>query len=255
MMLEHIESYQAGSRHQAIEVSEVVEEYAPLVKKIALHLMARLPHTVQLSDLIQSGLIGLLEAARQYDPSHGASFSTYAGIRIRGAMIDELRRGDWAPRSVHRNQRLIKKSIEHLETVLGREPSDTEVALDLNMTMTEYNALLQDSLCCQVLSVEEDGINGLGEIVDEGDSVEKSLCGGGMAGPHIEAEREQFLQHLSHQIAMLPERQRLILSLYYDEEMNMKEIGLILDLSESRICQIYARTTLALQKKMQAWRL
>lgn len=124
---------------------ERVEEYAPLVKRIAFHMMMRMPSSVQVDDLIQAGMIGLMEAAQKYDASRGASFETYAGIRIRGAIVDDMRRGDWAPRSVHRNARKISKAIAAVEARTGREAFDYQVAEELGVDINEYFTMLQDA--------------------------------------------------------------------------------------------------------------
>src|SRR6187431_625088 len=122
-----------------------IEDYAPLVKRIAFHMMMRMPASVQVDDLIQAGMIGLIEAAQKYDSSKGASFETYAGIRIRGSIVDEMRRGDWAPRSVHRNSRRIAQAIKAVEARTGRDARDIEIAAELEVELDEYFAMLQDS--------------------------------------------------------------------------------------------------------------
>src|SRR5687768_1392679 len=132
-----------------------VEQYAYLVKRIALHMIARLPASVQLDDLMQAGMIGLLEAAQKFDGSKGASFETYAGIRIRGAIVDEMRRGDWVPRSVHRNARRVSQAIAHVEARLGRDATDTQIAEELGVSLDEYFLMLQDSSGSRLFSYEE----------------------------------------------------------------------------------------------------
>ena len=136
----------------------LVERHAPLVKRIALHLMARLPASVQLDDLIQSGMIGLIEAGKKFDGGKGASFETYAGIRIRGAMLDEIRRGDWTPRSVHRNGRLIANTIAELEAELGRDVKDTEVAEKLDVTIDEYHQMINEVSSGKIVGIEDLGV-------------------------------------------------------------------------------------------------
>ena len=143
----------------AQNLNAIVEKHASLVKKVACHLIARLPASVQLDDLIQSGMIGLIEASKNFDASKGASFETFAGIRIRGAMLDEIRRGDWAPRSVHRNARLVAETIAELESTLNREPKDTEVAEKLDITLDEYHHILHDVNSSKVLGIEDLGVD------------------------------------------------------------------------------------------------
>lgn len=222
----------------------MVNRYAPLVKRIAHHLIARLPASVQLEDLIQSGMIGLLEAARQYDASKGASFETYAGIRIRGAMLDELRQGDWVPRSVHRNSRRIADTIQQIEARTGRDARDTEVAEAMGIGLDEYHQMLLDGSNGRVIGFEDLGL-------DE-DSFSEGV-GGAVDGPEAGHTEQAFQHHLAEAIAGLPERERLILSLYYDEELNLKEIGAVLGVSESRVCQIHTQAMCRLKARLKDW--
>jgi RNA polymerase sigma factor for flagellar operon FliA len=134
---------------------QLIERYAPLVKRIAYHLLARLPASVQVDDLIQAGMIGLLEASRKYDSSKGASFETFAGIRIRGAMLDEVRKGDWAPRSVHRNSRMVSDAIRVVEARTGRDAKDHEVAAELQLSLEDYYGILGDTLGSRLFSFDD----------------------------------------------------------------------------------------------------
>jgi len=148
---------------------ERVMQHAPLVKRIAYHLLNRLPDSVQVDDLIQAGMLGLLEAIKNYDISQGASFDTYAGIRIRGAMLDEVRRSDWTPRSVHKKSRMVSDAIWEIENKTGREARDVDVAEHLGIAMDEYNHILRDSSSCRLFSVEElaeDGDHYLNDLLD-----------------------------------------------------------------------------------------
>ncbi len=225
---------------------ELIQEYTPLVKRIAHHLMARLPASVVLDDLIQSGMIGLLEAARRYDASKGASFETFAGIRIRGAIIDEVRRGDWTPRSVHRNARRVSEAIHVVEHRTGRDATDAEVAAELEISVADYHGLLQDSVDSRLFSYDQ-----LTESSEEspGDQFEASD-----PGPGMQHEDGGFRQALADAIGRLPERERLVLSLYYDEELNLKEIGQVLGVSESRVSQIHSQAALRLRGRLKDWR-
>jgi RNA polymerase sigma factor for flagellar operon FliA len=220
-----------------------VIQYAPLVKRIAYHLMGRLPETVQIDDLIQSGMLGLLEAIKNYDVSQGASFETYAGIRIRGAMLDELRRADWAPRSVHKKARMVAEAIREIENQVGREARDAEVAERLQMSVTEYQQILQDTVSCKTFSVEE--------LLQGEDSVIDDIHTGYQ--PEEQLIQQNFRQALAKAIAELPERERLVVSLYYDEELNLREIGLVLDVSESRVSQICSQAMLRLRARLADW--
>lgn len=223
--------------------NDLVVEHAPLVKRIAHHMAARLPASVQIDDLIQAGMIGLLEAARQYDASQGASFSTYAGIRIRGAMLDEIRRLDWTPRSVHRKAREVAKVVQEIEHETGREAEDTEVAQKLGISLSEYHQILQDSAAAKVFSIDqEDPETGM---VFEYPADEPT--------PLALLQREAFQGSLAQAIAELPEREQLVMQLYYDEELNLKEIGAVLGVSESRVSQIHGRILLKLKDQMADW--
>lgn len=223
-----------------------VEQYAYLVKRIALHMIARLPASVQLDDLLQAGMLGLLEAAQKFDGGKGASFETYAGIRIRGAIVDEMRRGDWVPRSVHRNARRITEAMKQLEGRLGREAKDTEIAEEMDVSLDEYHTMANDSLSGRLFSLDEmlheDEINTTQISVSEM-----------LHGPAEVAQRQALKKALAQAIDDLPEREKMVLSLYYEEEMNLKEIGLVLGVSESRVSQIHTQVALKLKKKMTDW--
>ena len=234
----------AYARHQ--DQNALIERHALLVKRIGLHLMTRLPSSVQLDDLLQAGMIGLLDAARNYDGSKGASFETYAGIRIRGAMIDEIRRGDWVPRSVHRNTRRISEAIDVVEQQHGCDAKDAEVAVQLGVSLDEYHSMLNEAACGRVVGIEDLGVSDdvlSGEPEDDEDS-NKAFSG---------LAKERFQQALAEGISHLPEREALVLSLYYDEEMNLKEIGQILSVSESRVSQIHSQAMHRLRARMKDW--
>ncbi len=226
--------------------TDLVERYAPLVKRIAHHLLARLPSSVIVEDLVQSGMIGLLEAARKYDAGKGASFETYAGIRIRGAIIDEVRKGDWTPRSVHRNGRLISSAIQAIEARTGRDAPDTEVAREMGVSLEEYYALLKDAASSRLFSFDE-----MLEGRDDSPGEEVSHDG---PSPDDAHEKIAFKAALAEAISGLPEREQLVLSLYYDEELNLKEIGQVLGVSESRISQIHSQAALRLRSRLATWR-
>jgi len=218
-------------------------QYATLVKRIAYHLLTRLPPTVLLEDLVQVGMVGLIEAWRNYDSSQGASFETYAGIRIRGSMLDEIRRSDWTPRSVHRKSREVAEAIRRVENEKGRDAKDSEIAEVLDISLDEYHHILQDSVGSRVLSIDELeslGVTGSGQV-----SADQSPIDG--------IEREAFKKALAAAIGDLPERERLIISLYYDDELNLREIGEVLGVTESRVCQIHSQATARLRAKLSDW--
>ncbi|KFZ36885.1 RNA polymerase sigma 70 [Shewanella mangrovi] len=221
----------------------IVEQYAPLVKRIAHHMLARLPASVQVDDLIQAGMIGLLEASSKYDGGKGAKFETFAGIRIRGAMIDEIRRGDWVPRSVHRNQRMISQVIDELEQELGRDARDTEIAERLNISLDEYHHILTDVSAGKIIGIEDLGVSA--DVVVSEDMIENDTF--------ESLASSQFQSALTEAIKQIPEREALVLSLYYDEALNLKEIGAVLDVSESRVSQIHSQAMLRLKAKLKHW--
>lgn len=226
------------------EANEMVVKHAPLVKRIAYHLMARLPSSVVVDDLIQAGMVGLLEAARNYRPDLGASFETYSGIRIRGAMLDELRRNDWAPKSVHRKNRELTKAMRDIEARTGRDARDDEVAKEMGITLDEYYKILQDSSNARIYGFEELG-------VDE-DAIELGLTDRSN-GPFENMSSERFKGNLAEAIAGLPEREKMVVTLYYDSELNLREIGSVLGVSESRISQLLSQAMIRLRARMKEW--
>ncbi|MBB3101821.1 RNA polymerase sigma factor for flagellar operon FliA [Azomonas macrocytogenes] len=225
----------------------LVEQYAPLVKRIAYHLLARLPANVQLDDLIQAGMIGLLEASGKYDSGKGASFETYAGIRIRGAMLDEVRKGDWAPRSVHRNSRLVAEALRAVEARTGRDAKDQEVAAELKMSLDEYYSILGDTQGSRLFSFDD--LFRAGEHDELGEDPDSAH-----PEPFRDLEDECFRKALAEAIDGLPEREKLVLSLYYDEELNLKEIGQVLGVSESRVSQLHSQCAARLRARLGEWR-
>jgi len=218
-------------RKQA-EAEQLVEQHAGLVHRIAYHLKARLPATVLVDDLIQVGMLGLLDAWHHYDPSQGASFETYATIRIRGSMLDELRRNDWAPKSVHRKARELLQAAQKIEARTGREARAAEIAALLGLSLTEYHQLLQAANACRIIHYADLG-GGEDDITADRGSLP--------AGPLEGLQRKEFRQHLVAAINALPEREKLVVGLYYDEEFNLREIGEILGVTESRISQLLSQ--------------
>lgn len=234
----------ANSYNNQINKTSLLEQHTVLVKRIAYHLLARLPASVQVDDLIQSGMIGLFEAANNFDNSKGASFETFAGIRIRGAMLDEIRRGDWTPRSVHKNSRMISEAIKQLESQLGRDVSDIEVAEKLDISLNEYHHMLSEVSTGKILGIDDLGVNE--DTIKFGDE-----CLGD--DPYQTIEQSSFKKSLVQCIKSLPEREALVLSLYYDEELNLREIGKVLEVSESRVSQIHSQAMHRLKGRMQSW--
>ena len=222
--------------------ADLMQQHAGLVKRIAYHLAARLPASVEIDDLIQAGSIGLLEAARNFQGDRGASFETYAGIRIRGAMLDELRRGDWAPRSLHRRARDVESAMRAIEQETGREAKDSEIAERMGVSLNDYFEAVTDAARCQVLSTE-----GFAEDSEGYDAPADD------ADPDGQVTRAEFQAELIKAIGSLPEREKLVMSLYYERELNLKEIGKVLDVSESRVCQIHGQALVRLRARLGDW--
>ena len=219
----------------------LVKSHAILVKRIAHHLLGRLPQTVQLDDLIQAGMMGLLEAARNYDSTKGASFETYAGIRIRGFMLDEVRRNDWVPRSVHRNSRKISEAVQHLENRLGREAKDVEIAQELGIPLPAYHSMLQDSAGSHLYGFDDLGVTD--DVLRGGEEKNSTE-------PQARVLQDDIMAHLSQVIDSLPPKEQLVLSLYYEQDLNLKEIGEVIGVSESRISQILSQAILRIRSRL-----
>ncbi|HET9819509.1 MAG TPA: RNA polymerase sigma factor FliA [Rhodanobacteraceae bacterium] len=229
---------------QRIPDEELVRAHTPLVRRIAYHLMARLPPSVDVQDLIQSGMIGLLEAARNYTPTREASFETFAGIRIRGAMLDELRRSDWTPRSVHRKVREVAEAMRQVEHETGSDADGAEIMRRLGIDSNEYNQILADAASSRILSLSS----------PETGDVAMEVADTASPGPSDGLEDDGLREALAEAITRLPEREKLVMSLYYDEELNLKEIGAVLGVSESRVCQIHGQAVVRLRAHMNDWR-
>lgn len=233
----------ANIHKQTAGTSINIEDYLPLVNRIAYHLKGRLPDSVLVEDLIQSGIIGLIEAIQKFDATQGASFETYAGIRIRGAMLDEIRKGDWTPRSVHRKSREVSDAIARVEAHKGREARDEEIAREMQVSINEYYQILQDTNAAQLLSIDEPDHDEISEdrIVSKGKT------------PIAELSDHDFQRALVEEIENLPEKEKLVVALYYDEELNLKEIGEVLDVSESRVSQIHSQAIKRLRARLKDW--
>ena len=224
---------------------QLVTQYAPLVKRIAYHLMARLPPSVLVDDLIQNGMMGLLDAIGRYEEGLGAQFETYAMQRIRGAMLDGLRENDWLPRGLRREMRRVETAITTLEQKHGRAPLERELAESLGMSLDEYQKLQFDARGHQLVYLEDMGSN-------EGDDGEAFL------DRHLVAEQPEPLAALLDQdmrtsliaaIDELPEREKLMMALYYDEELNLREIGEVMGVTESRVCQLHTQAIARLRTR------
>jgi RNA polymerase sigma factor for flagellar operon FliA len=222
---------------------QLVRQYAQLVKRLAFQLMAKLPASVQADDLVQNGMIGLLDAIGRYEEGLGAQFETYAVQRIRGAMLDGLREDDWVPRAVRREMRRVEEAIHRLEHHHGRPPSEGELAESLGMSLLEYQRLLQEARGHQLVYLED--MNG-----DHDDDYLERNQVGARDDPLTLLEDRDMRRTLLQGIEALPEREKLVMALYYDEELNLKEIGEVLGVTESRVCQLHSQAIARLRAEM-----
>ncbi|MDE1168422.1 MAG: RNA polymerase sigma factor FliA [Pseudomonas sp.] len=222
-----------------LKSSDLLEQYLPLVRRHALDLKTRVPASVDMDDLIQAGSIGLLDAFSRYDADQGAPFGSFASQRIRGAMIDELRSRDWVPRSVRRNARALQSVLRELEQALGRPPQELEIAQGMDMTLAEYRQLLLDTNGCQMMPMDD--------VTDDEIGVLSSNYG---VSPFVELVQERNRDQLMKAVEALPERENLLLALYYQEKLNFKEIGAVIGVSESRVCQLHSQAVARLRDAM-----
>ena len=213
---------------------QLVQRFVPLVKRIAHHLMARLPANIQFEDLVQNGMLGLLDALDRFEEGFGAQFETYATQRVRGAMLDGLRENDWLPRSLRRELRRIEGAINELEHTHGRAPSERELAESLGVSLADYQKILQDARGHQLVYFED--------FAGEGDEdfLERHFTDSD-ADPANIFEDQSLKQSLVRAIAHLPDREKLMMALYYEQDLNFREIGEVMGVTESRICQLHTQ--------------
>lgn len=223
---------------------QCLKEYAPLVKRIAHFMMLKLPNSVQVDDMIQAGMIGLLDAAGRYDELRGAQFETYASQRIRGAMLDELRGSDWLPRSMRSDMRLIESAISRAQQRLGKSPAESEIAKELDISLQDYQQLLQESRGAQLMYFE-DFHN------DDGEDFFERYETDGKSNPLELLKDERFRDALIKAIGDLPERERLLMGLHYEQDMNLREIGEVLGVGESRVCQLHSQAVGRLRSMLE----
>jgi RNA polymerase sigma factor for flagellar operon FliA len=235
-----IAAYSTGDGGSARDADAMVREFLPLVKKIALRLAVRLPEEIDVDDLMQVGLMGLLRARDSYDATQGASFATYAGIRIKGAMLDELRGRDWLPRSVQEQFSRVAQAVEVLEARLGRPPQDAEIAGALDMPLADYQALAGRLASARMISLDA--------------QQEPEAAASAADDPLRQVGDEGFRVALAEGVARLPEKEKLMMSLYYSEGLNLKEIGAVLGVSESRVSQLHGQALSRLRVVLEAWK-
>jgi RNA polymerase sigma factor for flagellar operon FliA len=223
---------------------QCLKEYAPLVKRIAHFMMLKLPNSVQVDDMIQAGMMGLLDAATRYDELRGAQFETYASQRIRGSMLDELRGADWLPRSMRSDMRRIESAINRAQQKLGRSPVESEIAKELEVSLQDYQQLLQESRGAQLMYYEDFHNN------DDEDFFERFETDG-KSNPLEVLKDERFRDALINAISKLPERERLLMAMHYEQDMNLREIGEVLGVGESRVCQLHSQAVARLRSMLE----
>ena len=226
---------------------DYARQYAPLVRRIAHQMIAKLPANVELDDMIQAGMIGLMDAMNRFEESQGTQFEVYAASRIRGAMLDELRAGDWLPRSARKSQRDIENAIHRLEQRLQRAPQEGEIAQELHLSVPDYQELLGDARGAQLVYLDD-----LGGGIDGDDYLERHVAQGG--GEPLEILRDKrFRTALVAAIEDLPEREKLLMSMYYEQDLNLREIGAVMGVTESRVCQLHSQAVSRLRAKLKSW--
>jgi RNA polymerase sigma factor for flagellar operon FliA len=226
---------------------ELIRAYLPLVKRIAYHLMTRLPANVEADDLIQVGMIGLLGALERYEDDQGAQFETYASQRIRGAMLDELREADWASRNVRKASRQIEAAIHSLQQRLQRQPTEQEIASELDIAIQDYFELLNDARGAQLIYYEDLHAS------DENEDFLDRFANHDEQGPFDILASAGFKKALSKAVTILPEREKMLMGMYYEQEMNFKEIGTVLGITESRVCQLHSQAVARLRGRLRDW--
>ncbi|MDO4681535.1 MAG: RNA polymerase sigma factor FliA [Lautropia sp.] len=226
----------------------VIERYGKMVRRVAVHMASRLPASIELDDLVQAGLIGLVDAVSRFDPAQGVQFDTFAMQRVRGAMLDELRQADWMPRSVRKSQRSIEQAIHAVEQRLGRPATEREIAGEMDLSLEDYQRLLSSARGAQLLYLED--VAG-GEESD--DNRVEHLLPDEQPQPDQRLEDARFREALAAGIEALPEREKLMMSLYYTENLTLKEIGEVLGVTESRVSQLHSQAVARLRSKLGDW--
>jgi RNA polymerase sigma factor for flagellar operon FliA len=230
-----------------LDLNALIRQHTPLVRRLAHHMMAKLPPSVQVDDLIQVGLIGLSEALTRFESSQGVQFETFATQRIRGAMLDELRENDWMSRSSRKSQKDIETALRRLEHQLGRSPVESEIAAALGLSLTDYQDLLDKVRGTQLIYLEDISGGGEGE-----DSFLDRHVADTESDPINRLRDQRLREALVAAIQNLPEREQYIMSMYYEQDMNLKEIAAVLGITESRVCQLHSQSVARLRAKMRA---
>ena len=230
-----------------LDANALLKQYSPLVRRLAHQMIAKLPANVELDDLIQVGMIGLSDAMTRFDTAHGVQFETFATQRIRGAMLDELRGNDWMSRGDRRQQRSIETAVRKLEQLNGRAPSESEIAKQMELSLTEYQELLGKVRGTQLIYLED--MTG-----DEGDDdfLDRHVVDND-ANPLARLQDLRMREALVEAIKNPPEREQFVMSMYYEHDMNLKEIAVVLKVTESRVCQLHSQSIARLRSKLRSW--
>jgi RNA polymerase sigma factor FliA len=230
-----------------LDANAMLKQYSPLVRRLAHQMIAKLPANVEVDDLIQVGMMGLSDALTRFDVAQGVQFETFATQRIRGAMLDELRGNDWMSRGDRRHQRTIETAVHKLEQKLGRAPSEGEIASELGMKLTDYQELLGKVRGTQLVYLED--MSG-----DEGDEdfLDRHVADA-EANPLARLSDRKMREALVGAIENLPEREQYVMSMYYEHDMNLKEIAAVLGVTESRVCQLHSQSIARLRAKLREW--
>ena len=229
-----------------LDVNSMLKQYSPLVRRLAHQMIAKLPANVEIDDLIQVGMIGLTDALSRFDAAQGVQFETFATQRIRGAMLDELRGNDYLSRGTRKHQRSIESAVHALEQKLGRAPAESEIAREMGITLTEYQELLGKVRGTQLVYLED--MSG-----DDGDNdyLDRHVAGDGHANPLAQLQDHRMREALVEAIKVLPEREQYVMSMYYEHDMNLKEIAAVLKVTESRVCQLHSQSIARLRVKLR----
>ncbi|MEP6608629.1 MAG: RNA polymerase sigma factor FliA [Burkholderiaceae bacterium] len=234
-------------RPDGLHERDYVKQYTPLVRRLAHQMIARLPANVELDDMIQAGMMGLMDAITRFEIAQGTQFEVYAAQRIRGAMLDELRANDWLPRSARRSQRNIENAIHRLEGKLGRAPQEAEIAGELGLSLPQYQQMLHDARGAHLIYLDDLGSKG-----DDEDYLERHVVHNSLEPSEILTDK-RFRYALVDAIDELPEREKLLMSLYHEQDLNLREIGVVMGITESRVCQLHSQAIARLRARLKQW--
>jgi RNA polymerase sigma factor for flagellar operon FliA len=230
-----------------LETNAMLKQYSPLVRRLAHQMIAKLPANVEVDDLIQVGMIGLADAMTRFDSEQGVQFETFATQRIRGAMLDELRGADWMSRGNRKQQRDIESALHKLQQQLGRAPQESEIAREMGISLSEYQDLLGKVRGTQLVYLEDmSGDDGDHDFLDRHVADENE-------NPVAMLQDRRMREALVAAIKLLPEREQYVMSMYYEQDMNLKEIAAVLGVTESRVCQLHSQSIARLRAKLREW--